>query len=307
MKITVVGAGNVGATTALRIAEKELANEVVVVDIVEGMPQGKSLDLWESAPVEGSDSMVIGTNSYDETAGSDVVVITAGLPRTPGMTRDDLRDKNTEIVKGVTENIVAKSPDCIICVVSNPLDVMTYVAYKVSGFSSNRVFGMAGVLDTARYRSFIAMELDVSVEDISAMVLGGHGDSMVPLPRYTTIAGVPLSQMMDAEKIEQIVDRTRKGGTEIVNLLKTGSAYYAPSSAAVQMVESVVKDKKRILPGAVHVTGQYGLNDIYVGLPAKYGKNGVEEVIEIELTEDEMAALHKSAEGVKGNIEKLKL
>ncbi|MCK4966352.1 malate dehydrogenase [bacterium] len=307
MKITVVGAGNVGATTALRIAEKELANEVVVVDIVEGMAQGKALDLWESAPVEGADSMLIGTNSYEKTAGSDIVVITAGLPRTPGMSRDDLRDKNTEIVKGVTENIVANSPDCIICVVSNPLDVMTYVAYKVSGFPTNRVFGMAGVLDTARFRSFIAMELDVSVEDISAMVLGGHGDSMVPLPRYTSIAGIQLIQMMDSEKIEQLVDRTRKGGTEIVNLLKTGSAYYAPSSAAVQMVESVVKDKKRILPGAVHVTGQYGLNDIYVGLPAKYGKNGVEEILEIELSDDEMAALHKSAEGVKGNIGKLKI
>ena len=307
MKITVVGAGNVGATTALRIAEKELANEVVVVDIVEGMAQGKALDIWESAPVEGADSMLIGTNSYEKTAGSDIVVITAGLPRTPGMSRDDLRDKNTEIVKGVTENIVANSPDCIICVVSNPLDVMTYVAYKVSGFPTNRVFGMAGVLDTARFRSFIAMELDVSVEDISATVLGGHGDSMVPLPRYTSIAGIPLIQMMDSEKIEQLVDRTRKGGTEIVNLLKTGSAYYAPSSAAVQMVESVVKDKKRILPGAVHVTGQYGLNDIYVGLPAKYGKNGVEEILEIELSDDEMAALHKSAEGVKGNIGKLKI
>lgn len=307
MKITVVGAGNVGATTALRIAEKELANEVVVVDIVEGMAQGKALDLWESAPVEGADSMLIGTNSYEETAGSDIVVITAGLPRTPGMSRDDLRDKNTEIVKGVTENIVANSPDCIICVVSNPLDVMTYVAYKVSGFPTNRVFGMAGVLDTARFRSFIAMELDVSVEDISAMVLGGHGDSMVPLPRYTSIAGIPLTQMLDSEKIEQLVDRTRKGGTEIVNLLKTGSAYYAPSSAAVQMVEAVVKDKKRVLPGAVYVTGQYGLNDIYVGLPAKYGKNGVEEILEIELSDDEMAALHKSAEGVKGNIEKLKI
>ena len=307
MKITVVGAGNVGATTALRIAEKELANEVVVVDIVEGIAQGKALDLWESAPVEGADSMLTGTNSYEKTAGSDVVVITAGLPRTPGMSRDDLQNKNTEIVKGVTENIVANSPDCIICVVSNPLDVMTYVAYKVSGFPANRVFGMAGVLDTARFRSFIAMELDVSVEDISAMVMGGHGDSMVPLPRYASIAGIPLTQLMDAEKIEQLVERTRKGGTEIVNLLKTGSAYYAPSSSVVQMVESIVKDKKRILPGAVHVTGQYGLNDIYVGLPAKYGKNGVEEILEIELSDDEMAALHKSADGVKSNIEKLKL
>ncbi len=307
MKISVIGAGNVGANTALCIARKELANEVVIVDILEGMPQGKALDLWESAPVELTDTMLTGTNGYEETAGSDVVVITAGLPRTPGMTRDDLRDKNTEIVKNVTESVVANSPNCIIVVVSNPLDVMTYVAYKVSGFESNRVFGMAGVLDTARFRSFIAMELNVSVEDISSMVLGGHGDSMVPLPRYTSIAGIPLTQLLDKEAIDRLVDRTRKGGTEIVNLLKSGSAYYAPSSAAAQMVEAVVKDKKRILPGAVYAKGEYGLNDIYVGLPAKFGKNGVEKVLEIELTDEEKAALHKSAEGVKGNIEKLKL
>jgi len=307
MKISVIGAGHVGATTALRISEKELSNEVILVDIIEGMPQGKALDLWESAPVGYTDSRLIGTNKYDETAGSDVVVITAGLPRTPGMTRDDLRDKNTEIVKGVTENVVESSPDCIIIVVSNPLDVMTYVAYKVSGFPSNRVFGMAGVLDTSRFRSFIAMELNVSVEDITSMVLGGHGDSMVPLPRYTSVSGIPLTQLMDKETIDRLVDRTRKGGTEIVNLLKTGSAYYAPASSAAQMVEAVVKDKKRILPGSVYVTGQYGISDLYVGLPAKFGKSGVEEIVEIELTEEEKAALHKSAEGVRNSVAKLKL
>ncbi len=307
MKISVIGAGNVGANTALRIAEKELANEVILVDILEGTPQGKALDLWESAPIEYSDSRVIGTNSYNDTANSDVVVITAGLARVPGMTRDDLRDKNTEIVKGVTKNIIGKSPNCIIIVVSNPLDVMTYVAYKVSGLPSNKVFGMAGVLDTSRFRSFIAMELDVSVEDIISMVLGGHGDSMVPLPSYTSVAGIPLTQLMDKQTIDKLVDRTRKAGTEIVNLLKTGSAYYAPSSATVQMVESVVKDKKRILPCAVYVDGEYGLKDLYVGLPAKIGRNGVEKIIEIELTDEEMSALHKSAEDVKSNIVKLKL
>ena len=307
MKISVVGSGNVGANTALHIAERELANEVIMVDIVEGMPQGKALDLWESAPIGYTDSRLIGTNSYDETAGSDVVVVTAGLPRTPGMTRDDLRDKNTEIVKEVTKNVVEKSPDCIIVMVSNPLDVMTYVAYKVSGFPSNRVFGMAGVLDTSRFRSFISMELDVSVEDITSMVLGGHGDSMVPLPRYTSVAGIPLTQLMDKETIDRLVDRTRKAGTEIVNLLKTGSAYYAPASSAVQMVESVVKDKKRILPCSVYLSGQYGLSDIFVGIPAKIGRNGVEEIIEIELSEEEKAALHKSAQGVRNSIGKLKL
>ena len=307
MKISVVGSGNVGANTALHIAERELANEVIMVDIVEGMPQGKALDLWESAPIGYTDSRLIGTNSYDETAGSDVVVVTAGLPRTPGMTRDDLRDKNAEIVKEVTKNVIEKSPDCIIVMVSNPLDVMTYVAYKVSGFPSNRVFGMAGVLDTSRFRSFISMELDVSVEDISSMVLGGHGDSMVPLPRYTSVAGIPLTQLMDKETIDRLVDRTRKAGTEIVNLLKTGSAYYAPASSAVQMVESVVKDKKRILPCSVYLSGQYGLNDIFVGIPAKIGRNGVEEIIEIELSEEEKAALNKSAQGVRNSIEKLKL
>lgn len=307
MKISVIGAGNVGATTALHIAEKELSNQVVLVDIVEGVPQGKALDLWESAPIKYSDSRIIGTNTYDETEGSDVVVITAGLPRTPGMTRDDLRDKNTQIVKSVTSKVVEKSPNCIIIVVSNPLDVMTYVAYKVSGFASNRVFGMAGVLDTSRFRSFIAMELDISVEDILSMVLGGHGDEMVPLPRYTSVAGIPLTQLLDEDTIKRLVDRTRKAGTEIVNLLKTGSAYYAPASSAVQMVEAVVKDKKRILPCAVYVEGQYGLSDIYVGLPAKIGRNGIEEIIEIDLTEEEMTALHKSAGGVRENILKLKL
>lgn len=307
MKISVIGAGNVGANTALRIAEKELANEVILIDILEGTPQGKALDLWESAPIEYSDSRVIGTNSYNDTTDSDVVVITAGLARVPGMTRDDLQIKNTEIVKTVTKNVMSKSPNCIIIVVSNPLDVMTYVAYKVSGLPASKVFGMAGVLDTSRFRSFIAMELNVSVEDISSMVLGGHGDSMVPLPRYTSVSGIPLTQLMDKQTIDKLVDRTRKAGTEIVNLLKTGSAYYAPSSATVQMVEAVVKDKKRILPCAVYVDGEYGLKNLYVGLPAKIGKNGVEKVIEIELTDEEKSALYKSAEDVKSNIVKLKL
>jgi malate dehydrogenase len=307
MKITVIGAGNVGATTAQRIAEKELANEVVLVDVVEGLPQGKGLDMYESAPVEGFDSKVIGTNSYDTTANSDVVVITAGIARKPGMSRDDLLSTNAGILKSVTEQAVAKSPRSILLVVSNPLDVMVYVALKVSGFDRHRVIGMAGVLDTARFRSFIAMELNVSVEDVSAFVLGGHGDSMVPLPRYTSVAGIPLSELLPHEKIDALVARTRNGGIEIVNHLKTGSAYYAPSSSAVQMVESIVKDKKRILPSAVYLQGEYGMKDTVVGVPVKLGKNGCEEIIQIKLTSDEQAALQKSADEVKTHIAKVKL
>ena len=305
MKITVVGAGHVGATTAQRIAEKELANEVLLVDIVEGLPQGKALDMWESAPVENFDVKVFGTNNYEDTANSDIVVITAGLARRPGMSRDDLLGKNTAIVKSVVENIVENSPACKIIMVTNPLDVMTYVALKVSGFEPNRVFGMAGILDTARYRTFISMELNISVRDIQAIVLGGHGDDMVPLPRYTTIAGIPLTQFLDQQTINKIVERTRQGGAEIVKYLKEGSAYYAPSASVTEMVEAVVKDNKRILPCSAWLTGQYGLKDLYVGVPVKLGKNGVEEIIEIDLTEDELAALRQSAEHVRENIQKL--
>jgi malate dehydrogenase len=307
MKITVVGAGNVGATAAQRIVDKELANEVVVVDIVEGLPQGKGLDMYESTPIEATDTRVVGSNSYNESANSDIVVITAGIARKPGMTREQLQETNAGIVKAVTEAVVAKSPQAILIVVSNPLDVMTYVAYKVSGFERHRVVGMAGILDTARYRTFIAMELGVSVEDIQALVLGGHGDSMVPLVRYTTIAGVPLTHFLDQANIDKIVQRTRDGGIEIVNFLKTGSAYYAPSAAAVEMVEAIVKDKKRILPCAAYLQGEFGLRDTFVGVPVKLGRRGIEQIVDIPLTPEEKAALTKSAEGVKTNIAKLKL
>jgi len=307
MKITVVGAGNVGATTAQRIVDKQLANDVVLIDIVEGLPQGKGLDMYESAPIGRSDTRVIGTNNYDATANSDVVVITAGIARKPGMTREQLQETNAGIVKSVTEAVVAKSPQAVLIVVSNPLDVMTYVAYKVSGFEKHRVIGMAGILDTARYRTFIAMELGVSVEDIQALVLGGHGDSMVPLVRYTTIAGVPITEFLDQATIEKLVKRAREGGIEIVNYLKTGSAYYAPSAAAVEMVEAIVKDKKRILPWAAYLEGEYGLRGMYVGVPVKLGRKGIEKIIEVTLTQEEKAALAKSADEVKANIAKLKL
>lgn len=306
MKVTVVGAGHVGATTAQRIAEKELANEVILIDIIDGLPQGKGLDMWESSPVEGFDVRVFGTNNYQETKDSNIVAITAGLARKPGMSRDDLLGKNTAIVKSVVEKVVDASPACKIIMVTNPLDVMAYVALKVSGFEPNRVFGMAGVLDTARYRTFIAMELNVSVRDIQAMVLGGHGDDMVPLPRYTTVAGMPLTQLMDKEKIESIISRTRQGGAEIVKYLKEGSAYYAPSAAVTEIVEALVKDSKRVLPCAAWLTGQYGLHDLYVGVPVKLGKKGVEEIFEIELSSHELAALTQSAEHVRENINKLK-
>ncbi len=307
MKITVIGAGNVGATTAQRIVDKQLANEVVLVDIVEGIPQGKALDMFEATPVEKTDVRVIGSNGYEETANSDIIVITAGIARKPGMSRDDLMNTNSAIVKACTAAAVAKSPRSIIIVVSNPLDVMTYVAWKVSGFERHRVMGMAGVLDAARFRSFIALELNVSVEDVNAFVLGGHGDSMVPLPRYSTVAGIPITELLSQATVDRLVKRTRDGGIEIVNHLKTGSAYYAPSSSAVAMVEAIVKDKKRILPCAVHLQGEYGLKDTFVGVPVKLGKKGVEEIIQIKLNPDEQAALKKSADDVSESIAKLKV
>ena len=298
-KITVVGAGNVGATTAQRIAEKSLGRTVVMVDVVEGVPQGKGLDQWESAPIEGFDTRVIGTNGYEESANSDIVVITAGIARKPGMTRDDLLNTNAGIVKTVSEQIAKTSPNAIIIVVSNPLDVMCYVAKKVSGFPRERVIGMAGVLDTARYRSFIAEALDVSVRDIQAMVLGGHGDTMVPLISYTTVSGIPVTQLMDRATLDAIVQRAREGGAEIVKYLKTGSAYYAPSSGAVEMVDAIVHDRKRILPCAAWLQGEYGMSDLYLGVPCKLGRNGLEKVLEIELTADERSALERSAEAVR--------
>jgi len=307
MKITVIGAGNVGATTAQRLVDKQLANEVVLVDVLEGIPQGKALDIYEATPVEKTDVRVVGSNGYDETADSDIIVITAGLARKPGMSRDDLMNTNSGIVKSCTEAAAARSPKSIIIVVSNPLDVMTYVAWKVSGFERHRVMCMAGVLDAARFRSFIALELNVSVEDVSAFVLGGHGDSMVPLPRYSTVAGIPITDLLSKEAVDRLVKRTREGGIEIVNYLKTGSAYYAPSSSAVLMVEAIVRDKKRILPCAVQLQGEYGLKDTFAGVPVKLGKKGIEEILQIKLTPEEQMALNKSAEDVRQNIAKIKL
>lgn len=307
MKITVIGAGNVGATTAQRIVDRQLANEVVLVDILEGIPQGKALDIYESTPVEKADVKVVGTNGYAETAGSDIVVITAGIARKPGMSRDDLMNTNSAIVKTCTQGAIAHSPNALLIVVSNPLDVMTFVAMKVSGFPRQRVMGMAGVLDTARFRSFIAQELNVSVQDVNAFVLGGHGDSMVPLPRYSTVAGIPITELMDKPTLDRLVKRTRDGGIEIVNYLKTGSAYYAPSSSAVEMVEAIVKDRKRILPCAVYLQGEYGIKDTFVGVPVKIGRGGMEQIIQITLNADEQAALEKSANDVKASIAKLTL
>jgi malate dehydrogenase len=305
MKITVIGAGNVGASSAQRIVDKGLATEVVLVDVIEGMPQGKALDISESTPVEGTDTNIIGTNSYEPTANSDIVLITAGIARKPGMSRDDLQNTNATIVKACTEQSVKQSPNAIILVVSNPLDVMTYVALKVSGFERHRVIGMAGVLDSSRFRTFISMELGVSVEEVSAFVLGGHGDSMVPLPRYSTVAGIPLPDLMDQGTIDRLVKRTRDGGAEIVNFLKTGSAYYAPSASAVQMIEAIVKDKKRILPCSVQLQGEYGINNTVVGVPIRLGQKGMEKIIQIKLTPEEQAALNKSATDVKANMDKI--
>lgn len=299
-KVTVVGVGHVGATTAQRIADAELA-DVVLIDIIEGVPQGKGLDMLEACPISGSDVQIQGTNDYKDTADSDIVVITAGLPRKPGMSRDDLLQKNYDIVKSVTEEVAKYSPDSMLIVVSNPLDAMVQTAYKVSGFPKNRVMGMAGILDSARMRAFVAMELKVSVDNIHAFVLGGHGDSMVPLPRYTTVSGIPLPELLSQERIDAIVDRTRKGGGEIVAFLKTGSAYYAPSAASVEMVDAILKDKKKILPVAAYLEGEYGINGLYMGVPAKLGASGVEEIIEISLTNEERTALQKSA----GSVEEL--
>jgi len=306
-KITVIGAGNVGATTAQRLAEKELAEEVILLDVVEGIPQGKALDMLESGPVESFDTYIKGTNDYNDTKNSDIIVITAGLARKPGMSRDDLLVANADIVKSVTEKSVEQSPQAIIIVVSNPLDVMTYVAFKVSGFEKHRVMGMAGILDTARFRTFIADELKVSVKDVDAMVLGGHGDSMIPLVRYTTISGIPITEFISKDKIEKLVERTRKGGIEIVNYLKTGSAYYAPSSAAVEIVESIVKNKKRILPCSAFLTGEYGLQNVFCGVPVRLGTEGIMNIVKLNLLPEELQALQKSAADVLGNINKLKI
>src|SRR5213595_997544 len=306
-KITVVGAGNVGATTAQRLAEKELARTVVMVDVIEGVPQGKGLDQWESAPIEGFDTRVVGANDYGPAKGSDLFVVTAGIARKPGMSSDDLVRTNADIVKQVAQQIKQSSPNAIVVVVSNPLDVMCWVTKQVTGFPRERVIGMAGVLDTARYRAFIAEALDVSVQDIQAMVLGGHGDTMVPLTSYTTVSGIPVTQLLDQATLDTIVERTRNGGAEIVSFLKTGSAYYAPSAAVVQMVAAIVRDKKRVLPCAAWLEGEYGLSGIYCGVTCKLGRSGLEKILEVKLSPDEQAALKKSAEAVKETMAAVKL
>ena len=297
-KVTVIGAGNVGATAAQRLAEKELC-DVVLVDIVEGVPQGKALDLAEAAPIEKHDAHLTGANAYDATTGSHIVIITAGIPRKPGMSRDDLLSTNAGIVKKVTQEVAARSPEAILIIVSNPLDAMCHVAFDASRFPKQRVIGMAGVLDSARFRAFIAMELNVSVENTHAFVLGGHGDTMVPLPRYSSVAGIPITELMSQERIEALVQRTRNGGAEIVGLLKTGSAFYAPASAAVEMAESILKDKKKVLPCAAYLQGEYGIKDLFIGVPVKLGAKGIEQVLEIKLSGEENAALQKSAAAVQ--------
>ena len=305
-KVTVVGAGNVGATTAMRIVEKELA-DVVMVDVVEGMPAGKALDICEAAPIESHDCTIDGcTAEYGKARDSDIVIITAGIARKPGMSRDDLLSTNMGIVAAVSKEIAAVAPDSVLIIVSNPLDAMCHVAFDNSGFPKNRVIGMAGILDSARFRAFIAMELNVSVENIHALVLGGHGDTMVPLPRYSTVAGVPITELMSPERIEVLVDRTRKGGAEIVGLLKTGSAYYAPASAAVEMAEAILKDKKKILPCAAYLEGEYNIADLFIGVPVKLGANGVEQVLEITLSDEEEKALHSSAAAVQELVDDMK-
>ena len=306
-KITVVGAGNVGATAAQRLAEQELARAVVLVDVIEGVPQGKALDQWESAPIEGFDTRVVGANDYGPAAGSELVVVTAGIARKPGMSRDDLVRTNADIVKQVSQEIKRHCPNAIVVVVSNPLDVMCWVTKQVTGFPRERVFGMAGVLDTARYRAFLAEALDVSVEDVQAMVLGGHGDTMVPLISYTTVSGVPVTQLLDRSTLDKIVERTRNGGAEIVAFLKTGSAYYAPSAAVVQMVAAIARDKKRVLPCAAWLEGEYGLSGIYCGVPCKLGRKGLEQILEVKLAAEEQAALKKSADAVKETMAAVKL
>src|SRR3954465_15008404 len=297
-KVSIVGSGNVGATAAHWIASKELA-DVVLIDIIEGVPQGKALDLLEAMPIEKRDSYVKGTNNYADTANSDIVVITAGIPRKPGMSRDDLLNTNYKIMQDVIAKVIANSPNCILIVVSNPLDAMSQAAFKLSKFSRNRVIGMAGVLDSSRFRTFIAQELNVSVENVTAFVLGGHGDTMVPLARYSTVAGIPITDLMDANTIERLVQRTRDGGAEIVKYLKTGSAYYAPSAAVTEMVEAILKDKKKILPCAAYLEGEYGIKGLFVGVPCKLGAKGLEQIIQIKLTTEEQAALQKSAGAVK--------
>ena len=305
-KVTVVGAGNVGASVAQYVVEKELA-DVVLTDVIEGLPQGKALDLLEAGPVHSYDCRLTGTNDYKETAGSDIVVITAGLARKPGMSRDDLLFKNAEIIKGVVEQIARHSPNSILIVVTNPLDAMAQLAWKVSGFPRERVIGMAGVLDSARFRTFIAMELNVSVENVTAFVLGGHGDTMVPLPRYSTVAGIPITELLTKDRIAALCERTANGGAEIVNLLKAGSAFYAPGASATEMVEAILKDKKKILPCAVYLDGEYGIKGLFAGVPVKLGRKGVEQIIQIKLTAEETAALNKSAAAVKELVDKLKL
>ena len=300
-----VGAGHVGATTAQRIAERELAREVLLIDVVPGLPEGKALDQWESAPVEGFDTRLRGLSSYEETAGSGIYVVTAGLARKPGMSRSDLVMKNAAIIRSIAKEIAAHSPQAIILMVTNPLDVMAYVAKETTGFDRQRVIGMAGILDTARFRSFIALELDVSVQDVQALVLGGHGDSMVPLVSSVSVGGIPLTQMLDEERIEALVERTRKGGGEIVSLLKSGSAYYAPSAAVTQMCESIVRDKKRVLPCSVWLEGEYGLEGLFLGVPCKLGQVGLEGILEAELTAGERSALERSAAEVKETMEAL--
>lgn len=297
-KVTIVGSGNVGATAAHWIASKELA-DVVLIDIIEGVPQGKALDLLEAMPIEKRDSHVVGTNDYKDTANSDIVVITAGIPRKPGMSRDDLLNTNHKIMQDVVSKVTQYSPNCILIIVSNPLDAMAQAAFKLSGFSRNRVIGMAGVLDSSRFRTFIAEELKVSVENVTAFVLGGHGDTMVPLARYSTVAGIPITELMSQDRLSSLIQRTRDGGAEIVKYLKTGSAYYAPSAAVTEMVESILKDKKKILPCAVYLEGEYGISGLFVGVPVKLGSNGIEQIIEIKLTADEQAELERSAGAVK--------
>ena len=304
-KVTVIGAGNVGATTAQRLAEKELC-DVVLVDIVKGVPQGKALDLTEAAPIEKHDSHLKGVNTYEESAGSDIIIITAGLPRKPGMSRDDLLGKNMNIMRNVTLEAAKFSPEAAIIIVSNPLDAMCHVAYEASEFPKNRIIGMAGILDSARFRAFISMELDISVESIHAFVLGGHGDTMVPLPRYSTVAGIPITELISDERIEALVNRTRTGGAEIVSLLKTGSAFYAPASAAVEMAEAILKDSKKVLPCAAYLEGEYGINNLFIGVPVKLGKNGIEDIIEIKVTDDEKEALDKSADAVRELVDAMK-
>jgi len=305
-KVTVVGAGNVGASVALRIADRELA-DVVMTDILEGIPQGKGLDTLQAGPIVNSDAHILGTNDYKDTADSDVVVITAGFPRQPGMSRDDLLMKNYEVVKATTEKVVQYSPNSILIMVTNPLDAMCQVALRVSGFAKHRVMGMAGILDSARFRTFIAQELNVSVENVQAFVLGGHGDTMVPLVRYSQVAGIPISELLDAETIARIVKRTRDGGAEIVKYLKTGSAYYAPSAAAVEMVEAILKDKKKILPCAAYLEGEYGVQGLFVGVPVKLGARGIEQILEVKLTSEENAALQKSAAAVRELVDVIKV